>query len=704
MDVQCERCRTEYEFDDALVSGRGTTVKCTNCGHQFKIRPASAGAGLEQWSVRTAAGQGLVFTSLRELQKAIANGQVGRGDSLSRGNAPPRPLGSIAELEPFFNDRAAARGGAGGISREGSSAAPGAGAARVPAQVAPPTVPVIPALAPPARARSNTLRPEESAAVPPPPGAQLSNLRDESVPPRQVAAYPASYQDAGPARAPAPPLVPMASSPLPPPTNASHRPYPSNENDFDARGRAAFPSMPPDDSEIVYAVPRRRRVGGWIVAVIVVGGACVIAYFAFRPYLGVIKRGSAAPVALDARALQFLTDGERGLSEGNLETAKEGFDKASALADKDPHVLLDVARLAAVRADIQWLRMRLLPPDAADEIATTKVSLDDLATAARKASDEALTAAPEDPAAVRAKVDALRILGERDTARSYVAKIISSASQPETAYVLAALDLAELDPLWPTVIDRLRVAAAGEGNSGRARAALVYALARAGDAAGAKAELDKLASLAHPHPLLGALRTFVTRGQPKAPVDAGGPAPAKPAAASGAVEVNSLPAAVAASGMSSDPRVLLEQAEAAKNRGDHDRAKMLYEASLAKSPRDSQALSGLGDVSRAQHDSGSAKGFYQRALASNPNYLPALVGLGDVEWEEGDQPRAQKAYKDIVDRFPEGTYPVRVKQRAEASAPTPAATPETKPETKPGASSPLTLPANTPSDLPGTTP
>ena len=42
MDVQCERCKTEYEFDDALVSGRGTTVRCTNCGHQFKVRGPEA--------------------------------------------------------------------------------------------------------------------------------------------------------------------------------------------------------------------------------------------------------------------------------------------------------------------------------------------------------------------------------------------------------------------------------------------------------------------------------------------------------------------------------------------------------------------------------------------------------------------------------------------------------------------------------------
>ena len=42
MDVRCERCNTEYEFDDALVSERGTTVKCTNCGTCFEVCPFAA--------------------------------------------------------------------------------------------------------------------------------------------------------------------------------------------------------------------------------------------------------------------------------------------------------------------------------------------------------------------------------------------------------------------------------------------------------------------------------------------------------------------------------------------------------------------------------------------------------------------------------------------------------------------------------------
>src|SRR5580698_7888127 len=104
MDVQCERCKTEYEFDDALVSGRGTTVKCTNCGFQFKVKPGAEAAVSERWTVRTVGGVELVFTTLRELQRAITQKQVGRNDTLSRGNGPPRSLASIAELEPFFRN------------------------------------------------------------------------------------------------------------------------------------------------------------------------------------------------------------------------------------------------------------------------------------------------------------------------------------------------------------------------------------------------------------------------------------------------------------------------------------------------------------------------------------------------------------------------------------------------------------------------
>ncbi|MCW5835412.1 MAG: zinc-ribbon domain-containing protein [Labilithrix sp.] len=109
MDVKCERCSTEYEFDDALVSGRGTTVKCTNCGHKFKIRRSDGDFSEDFWNVTTGDGRTLVFTSLRELQRAIQGYLVERNDRLSRGGLPPKAIGQIPELVPFFEQREAAK-------------------------------------------------------------------------------------------------------------------------------------------------------------------------------------------------------------------------------------------------------------------------------------------------------------------------------------------------------------------------------------------------------------------------------------------------------------------------------------------------------------------------------------------------------------------------------------------------------------------
>ncbi|HEX3345804.1 MAG TPA: tetratricopeptide repeat protein, partial [Polyangiaceae bacterium] len=107
---------------------------------------------------------------------------------------------------------------------------------------------------------------------------------------------------------------------------------------------------------------------------------------------------------------------------------------------------------------------------------------------------------------------------------------------------------------------------------------------------------------------------------------------------------------------------------------DWSRARQIYEALVSRNPSDSEALSGLGDVDRAQGNASGAISAYRRALAVNPSYLPALLGVADTEWASGDRGSAQRAYKDIEERFPEGTYPAYVKQRAEPSAPAATAT------------------------------
>ncbi len=699
MYVQCERCKTEYDFDDALVSERGTTVKCTQCGHQFKVRRATAPeGGTDRWLVTTASGKTLVFTSLRELQKAILGKQVARSDSLSRGSAVPRLLGAIAELEPFFDKRASVPPNADAepVTSRKPSTRPGS----------------LPPLDPP-RPRIDTLRPQNNIAAAPPPAiprdvpnassALASTLQHVSMPPTAepfaprplsapepsatVPAYAVPVPTPPPTPSmhgtmPMPPAAPRAtppppmqqhqphgqllSSPIPPPLTPMHRgPYESIH--------PGHPSLP----EEAFAPPR-RRVGGWIVALVLMGGVSVLGFVVAKPYLMHGTKPAASLAPLDPKAQQLLTDGERAFSDGNLNFAKESFDKASVLADKDPRILLDVARVAEARADVAWLGWKIA---AAGEAQTrAKKELDELSVKASEAADAALVATPDDPAAARSKIDALRIAGDLAQARALVTKMATSSigSQPETEYVLAALDLAESSAPTTQAIDRLRDAAGSEGNLGRARAALVYALARMGDAATARRELEKLLSLPRQHPLQSELRALVDRTTQAA--QAGGDAGQVTV-----VDVNTLPNGGGGGGgtyVAGDPRSLNQQADAARTRGDYPKAKELYGRVLATSPSDSEALAGLGDCSYAQRDLDNAKTYYQRSLSANNTYTPALIGLADTLWDTGDHAGARKMYKDIVDRLPDAMIPARVKQRATeggGAAPTATATASAEP-------------------------
>lgn len=465
-------------------------------------------------------------------------------------------------------------------------------------------------------------------------------------------------------RATPPPQQVDMSSPLPPPTAPVRRQFLSDPDD-------TYESMPPTRgrqasfSDAPQSVGKRRGVGGFIVATVVVLCLLMIGAVWAQKNLGAtLGLTKPAPTATsDPRVTAFLDTGEKALADGNHDLAKESFDKASALAEKDPRVLLDVARLAAVRADAAWLKSRLLPSDATDEHRVTRDLLAELSAAALKAADAAIAVSPDDPAALRAKIDALRISGEREQARSLVGKITQGSAQAESAYVLAALDLAEVEPLWLPLIDRLRVASAVETGPGRARTALVYALARSGDVASARAEIERLRTLARPHPLLPLLMQFTDRAKPTVKLDAGPPQDAAVVEDAKAPHVGVGPA-----GLPRDSRILVSRGDRARRSGDFEKARMHYSAALDLNPNDSEALYGLAAISHAQHDLNGAKASYKRVLSINASYTPALVGLGDAEWESGDRAAAMKTYKQIVDNFPDGSYPPRVKQRLESAS------------------------------------
>jgi predicted Zn finger-like uncharacterized protein len=796
MDVRCNRCGTDYEFDDTLISDRGTTVQCTNCGYQFKIFPVGkASLAPERWRVKTASGREHVYTSLRDLQRAIGEHKVGPRDLLSRGEEPPRPLGSIPELEPFFaqttgqmrglqsapstlhgvapppsgtprppagagRTQAGLGGGKpfvaphntdpGGFSAttpagqgpskvfEQSSSSPRVLGATLPSAMAAPApvpsiafdstslaeqppVPAAPAAQVPV-GLGGTLRmepglpssfdstlPATPAQVPePPPGGASpgGTLMSPEPPP---AAAPPPVAPTGWARPGASPMIsaPAAPGPLAGGPRSSPRSSPRQTPPVPAVARRdrmpSYDDLPEDVPEV-----GRRATSRWIAGVVLLAVAGLLAATVGHKYLARFSNvPKPAPSARDTRAASFLAEGMRLLDEAQYDEAQVALVKAQALADRDPAVLAGLAQVETLRAEMYWLKLRLLDPTATALVQATERELLERVAKARKAVDAAFAFAPEDPGVIRARVNVLRVAGDESKAREWIQPLAANATDPRNAYVLAALDLAEAAPAWSTVIDRLRAAAVSGKDVARARATLIYALVRAGRVVEAGTELAKVENAERPHPLLPELKSFVTRFS--APVDAGVDAadaaattdaevPTEAAPSDGATPAGGPPLG---GGTGGDFRRRLTQAADAVASGDLPRAEQLYQSVLNEHPGNTEALAGLADVARRRNDTAKASRLYAEVLDANPSYLPALMATADQKWQAGDRKGAIALYRRVLEQAgPSTDYGQRAQSRIaqgdggdSKSAPEPAPTqaPPSKPEIDT-------------SDLPGVTP
>jgi predicted Zn finger-like uncharacterized protein len=759
MDVRCSRCATEYEFDDALISERGTTVKCTNCGFQFKIFPPKASqVAPERWVVKTGSGRELVFTSLRELQRGISERQVGPEDLLSRGTASARPLGSIPELEPFFSATTARANAKSPRTLAGVAPPPGALGAIGAQPAVPPRSPT-PAPAPTPAPVTGPLTTKAPAPSFTPPGP----------PPPMAPMNPAvkAHGDTGPFSATLPAAVPGPAVPSPseraalaaPPTVVETRrseslssvePAPRSSGSSalsqtlkttpsrpmhaerasgpvsspriqeltpppSSRGRgslASYDEVPVD----AFDDQGRRARSRWIAAVVILGLVVLFALTLGRQYLKRLNPQQAGSVAAvdDERVNRFLRDGTKLLEEGDVEGAKEQFVKAQALADKSPRVLAALARLETVRADITWLKLRLLDPQSTDLVQSTHRDLGRRVGKAREAAEAAFKVDPEALPVVRARVDAFRLSGE--PAREWVGPLAAKPQDPQNAYVLAALDLAEQAPDFESDIKRFELAAASTEERVRGRAALIYALGRAGRVSEAERQVTTLESDQHQHPLLEELKSFVARL--KGAADAGADAAVPPAAT---VDVSKLPALDTSPGPEAaraepkgDFRKRLVQANEALRGGNLARAEQLYQSVLSEQPGNTEALSGLADVARRNNDHSTATRLYQRVLEQNPSYLPALIATADSKWNSGDHKGAVVLYRRVLDQAGAGTEygqraAARIAEAAKEGADAPAEkkaepAPE-KPAEAPEQPAPPSEPAPAPSidttDLPG---
>lgn len=696
MDVRCGRCGTEYEFDDALISERGTTVKCTNCGHQFKVYPTQTLGVPERWVVRTTSGRELVYTSLRDLQKGITQRQVGPEDTLSRGNQPPRALGAIAELEPFFHGTPVHVPKHGTIHGVAPPANPAPSAPPAPD---PPHATLVGGFNPNATAKM------ESHAPPRPVGPGVVVPRVNADPLRGPQFGPLQPSTTAPLNTTAPlPLDPETDPetvPLPravegpPPPRSAGRVMPADPTPSPAEIREALRSYEDLSADAIGipGMPSRRARSRWIAGVVLIGIVALFGATLGRRYMSRFsKTAPATDPAPDARVAGMLETAGRLLDQGDLEGSREQLDKATVLNEKDVAVVAALARLETIRADIYWLKLRLLDPSDERLVADTNQHLGRRIGRAREAVDRATAVAATDPVVIRARIDLYRLAREVGDARKLVGPLSQNASQPENAYVLAALDLAEPSPVWPSIVDRLRTAAAAERELGRARSALIYALVRSGDVAQAKTELGKLEARSKSHALLPDLQAFVQRHESGA--DAGSRAKKEVAT----VDPAALPLLETRSGPDTngreprdrpgtpgDFRSKLTEAAEALARGDLPRAETLYRAVLAKQPGNTEALTGLADIARARRDTAGANKLYEQALRDNPTYLPAMISQADHKWDAGDRRGAIVIYRRVLEQAGAGSeYGQRAAARiaqGEGGGSPPAASPK-EPEKK----------------------
>jgi hypothetical protein len=208
----------------------------------------------------------------------------------------------------------------------------------------------------------------------------------------------------------------------------------------------------------------------WIIGLLLMVLLGLVGFVAFTRYL----RPGDGVAATDPRLDAFLSRADERLVVGDLEGAREQYVKASGVSDRDPRVVLGLARVDILSAELgywKWLSLDETDP----ERATAEQELTLAVKRAGEAIDRAVEKAPTDGGTTRLQVDRLRL-----------------------------------------------------------EAMVVYVLARTGKKEAADKTLAQLEARHRSHPLLEPLRRIVQNASKRAgPIDAGvEPAPDASAAAS----------------------------------------------------------------------------------------------------------------------------------------------------------------------------
>jgi tetratricopeptide (TPR) repeat protein len=117
-----------------------------------------------------------------------------------------------------------------------------------------------------------------------------------------------------------------------------------------------------------------------------------------------------------------------------------------------------------------------------------------------------------------------------------------------------------------------------------------------------------------------------------------------------------------------EKRFWLERARTSQRQYRLDEAERFYRRALSQAPRDSEALSGLGELEllRGQRDAASTR--FREALDANADYVPARVALADLHWQSGEAETARREYRELIERYSADSFPPYVAQRLDGTA------------------------------------
>lgn len=674
MDVRCGRCGTEYDFDDALISERGTTVQCTECGFQFKVFPAAPLAVQERWVVRSGLGAGWEreFTSLKELQWAIQRGEVGPEDLLSRGAGLPRSLASIAELEPLFRQRLVRTGGTLlGIVPEKGTDAELPPTAAVPAKrrvetklgMPVPSIPVRPPTAaePPLNATLPSVSPPFEAA-PPPSVAGPSSLTGAAPTPDFARTLPSLTS--------APPSEPAA-----PPSFAPAAPLPGGFTRAPgARPRilSALTTGGDDSTAPLSRAPSTQTLPGQASSA--ESGEVPSTEPAFgsesqRPVnLGgtLIQGSSSSPASPGGplaqtrpewgqRTLPSYTESRRSEpSDGAPESTRFDAPVSSQAFPMEGRAQESTTRPnASEGAALEGARPRSVTQSAATPSSVTSTSVTSNAVISSAATPNSPTQSAATPNSARALSD------PRLAAASSSASRIPTSTAASSRDVTPALEEPVVLParrgglLW-SVAALLLLGAVGLG---------AWSSLRSGEEPAAASVPS--AEIAASAPESSA--TDTSQGAPPESAEVVA-APAQSAAP------EETPPASEPPSRSQEPvdyRTRLAAAARAAQAGELARAQGLYEGVLREQPGNVEAQAGLAEVLQRRGKTQQAAEHYEAVLANNPSYVPALLGRGDQLWSSGDRAGALQLYQRVVDQVgTTSTYGQRAQSRIDQAAST----------------------------------